>query len=154
MIKIEGTEDPQLRELIEDLIVKTLVDWPEIMVVVRLGYEFVNEEQSGSCFERSGVYFVMIRECADGVAVANTLCHELIHVKQFLEKRLKRKSRCIWFEDKKYDWDLAYKERPWEIEAFDQQLTILEKYLRVCEQRHFNYLLSEAFRYDTSSCNI
>lgn len=51
------------------------------------------------------------------VGYENTLIHELQHVVQFHNDRLKTVEEGFWYEGKVYPFTTPYDERPWEIEA-------------------------------------
>lgn len=59
-----------------------------------------------------------------------TLCHELVHVAQYAQRRM----RCLsgsyavaWGKDHYNTQDIAYDDRPWEIEAFELEEMLYSK---------------------------
>lgn len=57
-----------------------------------------------------------------------TLCHELIHAKQFIDGRLQSKNFNIFWNGYNYS-TTEYLSRPWEIEAYEKQLDWYFQYL-------------------------
>lgn len=64
-------------------------------------------------------YFVFIKDTTREVSI-KILAHELIHYKQYYDKRLSLIGDTIIWENKKYSKNLGYAIRPWEPEAFDK----------------------------------
>lgn len=58
------------------------------------------------------------------------LCHELWHLKQYQEGRLKisEDHKKVYFEEKEYDNTRDYDTRPWENEAFSMQNKLWKQY--------------------------
>lgn len=56
------------------------------------------------------------------------LCHELVHVSQYAKNRLKylHRDNRMSFCSEKYDWDIKYDDRPWEIEAYELEGKIFD----------------------------
>lgn len=83
-------------------------------------------------FERSPKHFE-IRLNYSGkqsfATLVKTLCHELVHVAQFAERRLRHLSAsyAIGFLDKHYNSsEVDYDDRPWEIEAHELEEGVFE----------------------------
>ena len=56
-----------------------------------------------------------------------TVCHEMVHVKQYARKELKEDfPRTLWF-NKEYSDGRCY---PWELEAWKMQKTLAHKYIK------------------------
>lgn len=60
-----------------------------------------------------------------------TICHELIHVKQFIEGRLKVVQGGIEWEGEYYPTSVPYEERPWEIEAESMERKVFDSALAI-----------------------
>lgn len=60
-----------------------------------------------------------------------TLSHELLHIKQYHDKRLVYEDGSfVYWEGRKYDlYEIDYHQRPWEIEAFNKELTLKQMML-------------------------
>lgn len=57
----------------------------------------------------------------------STLLHELVHVHQYLSKRMRQSEpNKVTFEGTVYDWDMEYDKRPWEIEAHTKEKQLKE----------------------------
>ncbi len=57
-----------------------------------------------------------------------TLVHEMVHIQQYLSKRLFQKTgRIMRFEGVDYNTDMEYNERPWEIEAHALEKIMMER---------------------------
>lgn len=58
------------------------------------------------------------------------LCHELWHLKQYFESRLKVVSnyKKVYWEGNKYTYETPYNERPWEQEALAMQRKLWKMY--------------------------
>lgn len=55
------------------------------------------------------------------------ICHEMIHLKQYIEGRLKLEDKIFIWENKSYRPNVPYLERPWEKEANAQMYKIMQK---------------------------
>ena len=57
-----------------------------------------------------------------------TLCHEMIHVKQYCKKELSQPTgRMMKWKNEIYSTDLQYELRPWEVEAHTMEKEVYEK---------------------------
>jgi hypothetical protein len=69
-------------------------------------------------------------EPLDAEYMAQNLAHELVHAKQYLKgqidgtMRYRQSSKTKWIDCT----DVAYQDQPWEIEAYDLEEKLLEKY--------------------------
>ena len=56
-----------------------------------------------------------------------TILHEMVHVWQYVSKRMVYKwVHEVRFDKEVYSWDMPYDERPWEIEAHAKEKTLKE----------------------------
>ena len=83
---------------------------------------------NGYVRNKSKLYFIFIKDATREVSIG-ILAHELIHYKQYYDKRLSLIGNTIIWENKKYPNNLAYAIRPWEPEAFDKE-DILEQEIK------------------------
>lgn len=63
-----------------------------------------------------------------------TICHEMVHVKQYARGELRymsRPARHTKFQGTLYSEDIDYWTRPWEIEAFDKEKDLFADWLKV-----------------------
>jgi len=71
-------------------------------------------------------YYQLIVDCSKPSKL--TLCHEMIHLQQMEEGRLRvavKSGSCVW-EGKTFDFYTPYDKRPWEAEAFKRQTGLLK----------------------------
>ncbi|HEY6141900.1 MAG TPA: hypothetical protein VIV55_00545 [Flavobacterium sp.] len=73
-------------------------------------------------------YFVFIKDTTREESI-RIIAHELIHYKQYYDKRLSLIGNTIIWENKKYPNNLAYALRPWEPEAYNNG-AILEQEIK------------------------
>lgn len=75
------------------------------------------------------VYNLIIREYQNE-PISLVLCHEMIHLKQFVDGRLEldMNTKTFIWEGKRYSGSISYGTRPWEIEAFEKQWSLLRSY--------------------------
>lgn len=82
---------------------------------------------NGFVVERfDGVLQVFIKPKSSKLAVFQTLAHELVHVKQVIDGRLKviDRNNAVWMGDTVDINGWEYIKRPWEVEAYDVQNSI------------------------------
>jgi len=76
---------------------------------------------TGMCFdEDDGKYTILVRNDRDLGSIFTTIAHEMIHVKQYMTQDLGR------LLDENVD--MPYEERWWEAEAFDNAVSLVEKF--------------------------
>lgn len=73
-------------------------------------------------------YYIFIIDTTREVSIG-ILAHELIHYKQYYDKRLSLIGNTIIWEKKKYPNNLAYALRPWEPEAYNKG-SVLEQEIK------------------------
>jgi len=63
------------------------------------------------------------------IRLIRTLAHEMVHVKQWAKGDLKEYSRKpdVWFGEP-VDRDMPYRDRPWEIEAYELEKTLSKEF--------------------------
>lgn len=99
----------------------------EIQLISKLSEK---EGVLGDCMDEDDrEYTVRIDSSLDRETFIKTLCHELVHVKQYAKNELRQ----ITFKTHKWHrktlvGDLEYHERPWEIEAFSMEDELAEKF--------------------------
>jgi len=81
-----------------------------------------------------------VPETTDIVQYLRTLAHELVHVKQYALGELRQlpstnNEICVW-HGKRYEWEMDYWERPWEIEALGREKGIVLKYSELYNLPH------------------
>lgn len=61
--------------------------------------------------------------------MVSTIIHEMVHVQQYLSKKLKQPSAgTAVFSGVFYDWNMKYDDRPWEIEAHAKEKQLKEMF--------------------------
>lgn len=83
---------------------------------------------NGYVRNKGKLYFIFITDTTREVSIA-ILAHELIHYKQYYDKRLSLIGNTIIWEKKKYPNNLAYALRLWEPEAYDKG-SVLEQEIK------------------------
>ena len=63
----------------------------------------------------------------DPVDIDWAMCHEFVHLKQYLEGRLIYLNNSVLFDGVHYPYTMPYELQPWEIEAYELQNFYLEK---------------------------
>ena len=121
---------------LRSLVSKRLAESLEITIEINRKL-FKETSTLGNCGieddERSPKYFI-VELNYDGKDMMDeliqTLCHELVHVAQYAQRRL----RCLsgsyavaWGKDHYNTQTIAYDDRPWEIEAFELEETLYSK---------------------------
>ena len=89
------------------------------------------EGAAGWCYEGESNrdFYIDVDKKLDGEEIVETICHEMVHVWQGATRKMKdldgfRKM----YMGKVYDDTTAYEDEPWEIEAYDMQGGLLEKF--------------------------
>lgn len=92
----------------------------------------------GSCSdEQDNEYLVEVNPINGYYHMMKTLCHELIHVKQYRLGEMKSVTGGTKWKKKKYKLDTPYSECPWEVEAFKLEGKIWGIWQRTKEGRCF-----------------
>jgi len=85
----------------------------------------------GWCYEGDGNrdFYIDVEKTLDDEEMVETVCHEMVHVWQGATRKMKdltfgRKM----YMGKIYDDTTAYEDEPWEIEAYEMQGKLLEKF--------------------------
>ena len=88
-----------------------------------------NIEEMGLCHvEEKDVIGVQINTNQSAGEIAQTLAHELVHVKQFIRKELNA-DMDRWKRDRiPEDVMIPYRSQPWEIEAFEKEVWLTKAY--------------------------
>ena len=90
-----------------------------------------NEGVAGWCYEgeNNRDFYIDVDKNLDIEELVEVVCHEMVHVWQHATRKMKdltfgRKM----YMGKVYDETTAYEDEPWEIEAYDMQGGLLEKF--------------------------
>lgn len=92
---------------------------------------YIDENTTGAIDDRGTHYVIHILRSLPLEERVMTLAHELVHLKQFEEKRLKVSYgyRAYWCGKLYHYQNSVWKDRPWEIEATYMQHLVVENYL-------------------------
>jgi hypothetical protein len=99
---------------------------------VELTFKNIKTERIvGWCYEGDGNrdFYIDVEKTLDDEEMVETVCHEMVHVWQGATRKMKdltfgRKM----YMGKIYDDTTAYEDEPWEIEAYEMQDELLEKF--------------------------
>ena len=99
---------------------------------VELTFKNIKTERIvGWCYEGDGNrdFYIDVEKTLDDEEMVETVCHEMVHVWQGATRKMKdltfgRKM----YMGKVYDDTTAYEDEPWEIEAYEMQGELLEKF--------------------------
>mgnify|MGYP006154179977 FL=1 len=85
----------------------------------------------GWCYEGDGNrdFYIDVEKTLDDEEMVETVCHEMVHVWQGATRKMKDLTfgRKVYM-GKVYDDTTAYEDEPWEIEAYEMQGKLLEKF--------------------------
>ena len=70
------------------------------------------------------------------------LCHEAVHVSQYVNNNLaiNLEEQYFTWKGKKYDFSYEYRKRPWEQEAFEMEAILYNKYRKANRKGLFGWL--------------
>ena len=100
-----------------------------------------NNQYSGFCsWEDDNIrpreFNIELHQWVDDQELIATVCHEMVHVKQYAKEELKERFR-FGYEERWYNQvvvreenDANYEELPWEVEAYDMQGKLSDEYIR------------------------
>ena len=106
---------PRMRTLEIELIIKNLK----------------NEGKTGWCYEgdNNRDFYIDVEKTLDDEELVETVCHEMVHVWQHATRKMKDMTHGRkMYMGKVYDETTACEDEPWEIEAYDMQGGLLEKF--------------------------
>jgi len=122
----------KLSELLKDMLSMTQISCnfyyiPNNLKKGNMLYKGISEKVDYA----DNIFKVFLKEGLSKSNLLLILCHEFIHIKQYLDGRLRLDgTKAIW-EDKEYDMlDIDYMDRPWETEAFRMQGKLYKKVKR------------------------
>lgn len=76
--------------------------------------------------EINGFYFLYLGDISRNEAI-RVVAHELIHLKQYKIGKLKVEGKSVFWLGKLFDMSVEYSQRPWEIEAYEQENELKNK---------------------------
>lgn len=134
MFSIDATGGTSnMRTLAEDVVFETLRTLMPRKRSVYVDIEIRNTLKEGAygfAYELDKVGYIEIENKPKSLyTFVETLCHECVHIKQYLNKELRNvKGKQMWKGDD--CTDLAYSKQPWEQEAFSLQKDLAKAYLK------------------------
>ena len=122
------------RALVEDVVDFCITELMPRMRTLEIEVNIKNlksEGVAGWCYEGESNrdFYIDVDKNLDVEEMVETVCHEMVHVWQGATRKMKdlpfgRKM----YMGNIYDDTLAYEDEPWEIEAYDMQGGLLEKF--------------------------
>lgn len=122
------------RALVEDVVDFCITELMPRMRTLEIEVNIKNlksEGVAGWCYEGEDNrdFYIDVDKNLTGGELIETVCHEMVHVWQSATRKMKdlpfgRKM----YMGKVYDETTAYEDEPWEIEAYDMQGGLLEKF--------------------------
>jgi len=95
----------------------------QLDVDLLISFEPLKKHQCGFCDYDQDESVIVIAKRLSKLETIKTLFHEMVHVKQYTDGRLKQDG--VWL-GKKYDCD--YVDLPWEIEAHETEQIMMEQF--------------------------
>jgi len=130
-VKVEGSRRNKkwVEALLPSMIKQLKLENCRKALLIRLYDEC--EDDAGVTIDLTGLtgcYLVVIKPARLLKDIGMTLAHEMVHVKQMAKGTLKpAKNGANYWVGKKYNKNVKYLDRPWEIEAFSKQELILRR---------------------------
>tara|TARA_B100001057_G_scaffold130669_1_gene129726 strand:- start:673 stop:1089 length:417 start_codon:yes stop_codon:yes gene_type:complete len=76
-------------------------------------------------------YTIRVDSSQARIELISTILHEMVHVYQYATRKMTQPSGDIIVYDKtEYAWDMAYKDKPWEIEAHKLERDLYAKFYK------------------------
>jgi hypothetical protein len=76
-------------------------------------------------------YAIRVDSSQARIELISTILHEMVHVYQYATRKMTQPSGDIIVYDKtEYPWDMAYKDKPWEIEAHTLERDLYAKFYK------------------------
>lgn len=72
-------------------------------------------------------YVLTLRSDVKYYELLSVICHEMVHLKQYVQNKLDLKNHTFYWNGKEYPKSTSYWARPWEIEARREQTDIEKK---------------------------
>ncbi|MFA7408338.1 MAG: hypothetical protein WCY93_11040 [Anaerolineaceae bacterium] len=124
-------DGPLPKKLSEDLLDKAFLFACEYLDLVNLeivlSFEKLEDHQMGlTSFDEEEPISITIDKKLKPADMIRVLFHEMVHVKQYIEGHLEEGFNLKWMGE---EWDGAYEDAPWEVEAFDLEEEMVTKWL-------------------------
>ena len=118
------------------------IDGIEVMLIVKDSildrFNDVGLSVNGLAYKTNApnLYQIYLRSDPDE-PIALILCHEMIHISQYVrgDLSLDMANKVFTWKGDKYGSDIGYRSRPWEIEAMEGEMKLLEAYRKFKRQQ-------------------
>ena len=118
------------------------IDGVEVMLIVKDSildrFNDVGLSVNGLAYKTNvpNLYQIYLRSDPDE-PIDLILCHEMIHISQYVrgDLSLDMANKVFTWKDDKYGSDIGYRSRPWEIEAMEGEMKLLEAYRKFKRQQ-------------------
>jgi len=105
-----------------------------ILIDVEVSYLFQNERAYGFCSHSSAnEYTIELDQTLDLYDLIETICHEMIHVKQYAFGELVDRGTKALYKNHLYEIDDV--SSPWEQEAYEKESLYMNLFLKIWNQR-------------------
>ena len=119
-----------IRQVIEYMM--KALNLKNIFIDVEISNLFKNENAFGFCLSHSPTEFLIeLDHQLESFELIETICHEMIHVKQYATGELVEKGEQILYRNRLYDHDSTDDSSPWEKEAYEKELYYVDAFM--CE---------------------
>jgi len=126
LIEVTGGRKKE-REIVEEAVVWCIKKLMPKMRTLDIHVQIENLDVYGYCnmADTNRQFDLSIQKNLSLYDLISTVCHEMVHVKQYARKELRDANgfNTAW-KSKTYSFDTAYHERPWEKEAFRLEETL------------------------------
>lgn len=125
LIEVVGGKKKE-REIAKEVVALCVKKLMPRMKTLDITVELQNIDALGYCLEETPREFVLsIQKGLTISDLVSTICHEMIHVKQYARRELKNvNGRTLW---KKKDYtNVSYMECPWEKEAYAKEAKLAQ----------------------------
>jgi hypothetical protein len=125
MIYDAYNQPKKLATALLDRAVAFACEYLQLDVDIIIKFETLPISQFGFCDYDEDEIVIIISKRLSRKEILRTLFHEFVHVKQYVDGRLEPSSPQKWMG---IPVDADYKNRPWEIEAFDLEEEMIVKF--------------------------
>ena len=130
-IDIQGSSSHKKTLLIRQVIdyMMKALNLKNIFIDVEISNLFQNEKAYGFCLSYTPTEFLIeLDQSLPLYELIETICHEMIHVKQYATGELVEKGKQILYRNCLYD-DSTDDSSPWEKEAYEKELYYVDAFL-------------------------
>lgn len=125
MIYEVANQPNKIETALLDRAVSFACDYLQIDTDFTIEFQSLKNYQYGLCDYDEDEAVIVIAKRLSPKDVVRTLFHELVHLEQYVDGRLKNGSPSVWHEVPTYD---AYKNLPWEVEAYTLEAIMMKAF--------------------------